>query len=262
MRALALAALALLAGAAPARGYAPLGYPGSTWGYAGRDLDGIDGNATQGHLTQGVDWLRLPRGWTLETFGGYAWRLRSRNRTYFDAHSPYAGAMVYRGGLSAGADYVWHRYPSLNETTGQPSLFAAWYARRPLRAAGRTAPLSSWGRLFCDLNGREGCGSMGWVQQGVDWFTLPGGVTFDTYAALRWRLRSKNETHYDAFGPALGVDLVRGPVDLSLEYAWRRYPSLEDWSAGPQVALTWYFDWELKPFEAGTEKRRSAWLTD
>ena len=250
-----LLALGVLLCAQNASAYKPLAYPGWTWGYVGRDLSGIDGNVTQGNAAQGVDWARLPLGFTFETYGGYSWRARSKNRDYFDARGPFVGAIAYRKGLTLGADYSWQEYPRLDETTRSPSVFASWYYRRdasPFLGLPRwgerralAAPFSTWGRLQHDVEGNEGLGSLGWIQQGVDWTTLPGGVVLDTFAAFRWRARARNNQYYDAFGPAVGVDLVKGPVDLSVQYAWRRYPSLERWSSGPELALTWYFAWDL-----------------
>ena len=247
-----LAVIALLLAPAMAAAYEPLGYPGSTWGTLSRDFDGVEGSGSQGKVQQGVDWFKGPFGWTFDTFGGYSWMARTENQTYFNENGPYAGAMFSRGPVSFGADFHWERYPVLQQNVDDFETFILWYWKKVLgrpswgehRALG--APFSTWGRLQYDLNDVEGYGSMGWVQQGLDWFKLPGGVLFETFAAFRWRERSRNEQYYDMFGPAVGIDLIRGPLDLDVEYTWRRYPDIPQSVDGPQLVLTWYFDWDLK----------------
>lgn len=261
MRAVLLSALAALLAAAPAAAYRPLAYPGQAWGDASTDFRRFAGPGSMGFVQQGVDWAVLPGGLTLDTFAGVSWRTRDLNAAYFDANGPYAGAQVSRGPLSAGAEYAWQKYPLLGQTTHDVVLFGAWYGRKDLAPwtgapswRGHRAlavPASAWGRVEEDFNGIEGFGSQGWLEQGIDWTKLPGGAVLDTFAAFRWMQRSLNNQYYDALGPALGAHLVRGPLDLDLEYAWRRYPRLSQYQNGPQLILTWYFGWDL-----GTLSRR------
>lgn len=254
MRSFVLAALFCLP-AAGAAAYEPLGYPGSTWGTLSRDFDNIEGYGTLGDVEQGVDWLKLPGNLVFDTFGGYSWRARSQDQRYFNENGPYAGARLTLNDFSFGADYNWERFPVLRQTTDDFELFGTWYWRKSLGRpswGGRTAlaaPFSTWGRMQYALNNNiEGYGSMGWVQQGVDWFKLPGDVTFETFAAYRWRERSKNAQYYDLMGPAVGIDLIRGPVDLDFEYAWRHYPyTTPQYVNTAQIVLTWYLTWNLKP---------------
>ncbi|MBI3565739.1 MAG: hypothetical protein HY079_11125 [Elusimicrobia bacterium] len=198
---------------------------------------------------------RLPGGLTFDTFGGYAWRARDLNERYYNADGAYVGAQVSRGIFSAGAQYAWQRYPLLRQNADGAVLFGAWYARKDLAPWTGTpswrdhravaVPFSAWGRVERDFNGIEGFGSQGWIEQGVDWLTLPGGIVLDTFGAFRWQVRSLNDQYYDVYGPAAGVHLARGPFDLDLEYAWRKYPHLSRSQSGPQLSLTWYLDWDL-----------------
>ena len=251
MKRLALT-FALLACAAAARAYAPLGYPGSTWGTLSSDFGKVEGGGSQGKVEQGVDWFKAPFGWTFDTFGGYSWMARTRNQLFYNENGPYAGALFSRGPFNVGADYHWERFPVLRQSARDFEAFASWYYRKDLGrlsfrdSSALGAPFSTWGRLQYDLDNIVGYGSMGWVQQGVEWFELPGGVKFETFGAFRWRERSRNQQFYDMFGPAAGIDLIRGPIDVDVEYTMRRYPYIPQWANGAQVVLTWYFGWDLK----------------
>jgi hypothetical protein len=254
-RALAAAILILTASAVPARAWEPLAYPGSTWGNVGRDLSGFDGNFTSGFVQQGVDWFALPGKLVFDTYGGYSWRARTSNQQFFDVNGPYAGASLSRGPFKVGGEYAAQTYPLLDQTTHDYILYGSVYKSADLSPwtglpswdahKALAVPATVWARVEKDFNGIEGFGSIGWVEQGVDWTKLPGGVTFETFGAFRWILRSLNDQYYDEYGPALGVQLKRGPLDLDLEYAWRYYPHLREYQNGPQIFLTWYFDWDL-----------------
>jgi hypothetical protein len=103
-------------------------------------------------------------------------------------------------------------------------------------------PGSFWGTGTHDFNDVEGLGTQGVLAQGVQWFTLPGGVRFSTYAAYSWRFRSHNQDYYDAHGPALGAEFSWKFFNLGLDYEWQRYP-LPSPGADYQNAvyyLTWY----------------------
>jgi hypothetical protein len=250
------AALAVAAAAAPALAYEPLAYPGSTWGNVSRDFSGFSGYGTQGYVQQGVDWFALPQNVVFDTYVGYGWRDRSNNQHYFNEYGPYAGASLAKGPFKVGGEFAAQTYPPLDETTHDFDVYGSMYWRKDLSpwtglppwGSGRAlaVPFSVWGRVEKDFNGIEGVGSMGWVEQGVDWTKLPGGITFETFGAFRWMLRSLNDQYYDEYGPAAGVQFKRGPLDLDLEYAWRYYPHLQSYQNGPQLTLTWYFDWDLK----------------
>lgn len=113
---------------------------------------------------------------------------------------------------------------------------AAWAAAyAPLGYHG-----STWGNLSRDLDGLEGNGSMGNVRQGVDWAKLPGGVTFNTFGAYRWRMRSALRPYYNATGPGLGFDFSRGPLSLGMDFSWVRYPELDRDTRDFSLYGLWY----------------------
>ena len=256
MNRLVLAVAALILAAASARAWQPLGYPGSTWGDVGRDFSGFSGNGTMGYVQQGVDWFAFPGRVVFDTYGGYGWRERTNNQQYFDEDGPYAGASLSRGPFKLGGEYAVQHYPRLGgEVTHDFLAYGAFYGSRDLSpwtglprwGASRAlaVPLGLWTRVEEDSNGIEGFGGMGWVEQGVDWTKLPGGVVFETFASFRWMLRQLNDQYYDDYGPTLGVQFKRGVLDLDVEYAWRYYPHLRTYQNGPQATLTWYIDWDL-----------------
>ena len=241
-------------GTAPAKTAAgtKLGYPGSTWGELSRDLDGLEGNATMGSVRQGIDWVKLPGGFVLNTFGVYRWRMRSELRPFFNAHGPGAGFNVSRGPLELGMDFSWIRYPELHRDTRDFAVYGIWFKKwdlgprlgSPSMVLG--LPLSTWGRMDYDVEKVEGGGSQGWVRQGIDWFKV-FGATFDTFGEYRWRLRSENKRFYNVHGPAVGARLQRAPFDLALSYAWRTYPQLQRITRNLELSLSWFFGWDLKP---------------
>lgn len=242
--------------AASAAAYAPLGYPGSTWGNLSRDLDGLEGNGTMGNVRQGVDWAKLPGDVTFNTYGAYRWRFRSELRPFYNAAGPGVGFDFSRGALSLGMDFSWIRYPELGRDTRDYSLYGAWYKRWDLARwtgkpswGGRSAlavPFSTWGRIDYDAEDVEGAGSQGWVQQGVDWLKVRG-VVFNTFASYSWRLRSENKKFYNTHGPAVGAQLQKGPFNLVLDYSWRTYPQLDRFTRSVGLTLSWYYGWNLKP---------------
>ncbi|MBI4060746.1 MAG: hypothetical protein HY403_04880 [Elusimicrobia bacterium] len=247
-----LAMMSLLA--APASAYAPLGYPGAIWGNASRDFSGFEGWGVQSWIKQGVTWTMLPGEMPLQTFAYYRVRSRTQNRPYFDAHGPALSAEISKDFLSLGTDFHWQRYPELGLREDHHELFAAWYKRVDLARGHKPAlfggpllgvPLSTWGRLTRDLDGIEGNGTQGWVQQGVDIIRLPGAVLVTPFAAYRWRLRSENRRYFNVHGPAAGLEFGRGPMQLGLEQAWRYYPELKRTERAIQAYLTWFYEWDL-----------------
>ena len=107
-------------------------------------------------------------------------------------------------------------------------------------------PGSTWDAFTHDFDSLVGSGAQGYVNQGIDWTTLPGGITFNTFAEFRYRLRTDNNDFYNAYGPALGIELRRPIFKLGADYYWERFPGLDETDAKFQVYLTWYYDWDLK----------------
>ena len=252
-----LTALLLLPQFCPGRAqaYSPVGYPGSTYGNASQNFDGLEGAGTQGWVRQGVTWLEV-KGLDLNTYADYSWRVRTKNKTYYNVYGPGLIAALEKGPFSLGLEYTWLRYPEIPDTTRNASLFGIWYYSIDVyRLAGKIGPaqlvplalpLTSWGRLDYDLHGAEGSGSQGWIKQGVDWFSLGRGWTLNTYAAYNWRLRTKNRTYYDALGPSLGINCFNSGINVGLEYLWQRFPQLYTTTRTLNLYLTWFYEWNLK----------------
>jgi hypothetical protein len=235
----------------------PEAMPGSVWGTATKDFNDIEGWGTIGNLTQGVKWATLPADIAFTTYASYRWRLRSRNKLYYDAHGPALGVEFSRDAFSFGGDYEWQKYPGLDYTTNNFALYLSWYKRIDFLKGedGHASlfglpvlgfPTTTWGKVYHDFDHLEGTGTLGWVSQAVEWFSLPGDVVFRTLAIYRWRFRSKNEQYFDAHGPGLGIELGHKTVDLGLEYSWQRYPKLNTSTNDWHLYLTWYFGWDLK----------------
>ncbi len=61
-------------------------------------------------------------------------------------------------------------------------------------------PGSTWGQLSYDADRLVGAGTMGYVNQWIDWAKLPGGIMVNTFAEFRYRLRSENREFYNDYG--------------------------------------------------------------
>jgi len=107
-------------------------------------------------------------------------------------------------------------------------------------------PGSTWGQTHYEGEGLTGPGALGWVNQGIDWTTLPGGVVFNTYAEYRFRLRTENKEFYNGYGPVLGLEFKKSIFSLGVDYYWERFPELSENSNRLQYYLTWYYSWDLK----------------
>ena len=65
-------------------------------------------------------------------------------------------------------------------------------------------------------------------------------------AEFRYRLRGGNKTFYNAYGPALGLELRKWSFHLGMDYYWQRFPELDESSNRLRYYLSWYYDWDLK----------------
>jgi hypothetical protein len=238
--------------ASNAAAWAPIAYPLTNWGEMTSDFNKVQGYESLGWVQQGVDWFKAPGDLTFDTFGGYYWMQRTLNQTYFDENAPYVGAMFSRGSWSVGGQYYWETFPALGQYTGDFQPFITWYKvidlGKPswLSKKALDAPFSTWGRLEHDSTAIQGYTTMGWFQQGIDWFKLPGGIVFDTFGAFRWMERSRDQQYFDEVDPAVGFAFIRGSVYLNIEYDWERYPDIPETVEGPQIYLSWYFSYDLK----------------
>jgi hypothetical protein len=102
---------------------------------------------------------------------------------------------------------------------------------------------STWGTVLYNF-GHEDLQSIGNLSQGIDWFERRG-YRFTTYAALRWRYQSNDGAFFNAWGPAVGAAIKRGPVRLGTEYYWERTQTSPDVNNRALVFVDWYYDWDL-----------------
>ncbi len=107
-------------------------------------------------------------------------------------------------------------------------------------------PGSVWGQASYERADIAGPGVLGFVNQGIDWITIPGDLTVNTFAELRYRFRENNKEFFNAYGPAVGLELRRSPFHLGVSYYWERYPEVQETSNRVQFYLSWYYDWDLK----------------
>jgi len=87
---------------------------------------------------------------------------------------------------------------------------------------------------------------MGHFKQGIDWMTLPGDFTLNTFVELRYRFRTKNKRFYNVFGEAIGVQLKRRHFNIGINYLWERFPNLPEDRNNVQFYLNWYYGWDLE----------------
>jgi len=145
----------------------------------------------------------------------------------------------------------------MSRTEGKRALAAAWLICAgaillsclfaPAAASAIEGyPGSSWGLVSYDVDSLVGSGAMGWVNQGIDWVKLPGGLMLNTFTEFRYRFRTDNAQYYNAYGPAVGLELRKSPFHLGIDYYWERYPELGQNDNKFQFYLTYYFEWDLK----------------
>ena len=107
-------------------------------------------------------------------------------------------------------------------------------------------PGSSWGEISYDDDRLVGGGAIGHINQGIDWITLPGDFTLNTFVEFRYRFRSENKRFYNVFGEAIGVQLKKRYFDIGINYLWERFPNLVGNSNNVQYYLNWYYGWDLE----------------
>lgn len=106
-------------------------------------------------------------------------------------------------------------------------------------------PGATWGRLHSEIDGLNGNGATGFINQGIDWVDLYG-VRFNTFLEYRYRLRTKNEEFYNAAGPAVGFALKKKEIRIGADYFWERFTDLDRTDRKATVFIEWYVDWDLK----------------
>jgi hypothetical protein len=237
------------------------GLPGSTWGNATDSFHGYAPSTGWSEMTwinQGIDWFTLPGGITVNTYGEYRYRHRIQNKQYYDAQGPALGLEFKWTYFRLGTDYYWEKLPSwpggVERSNNREYYLTGYYAWDLNKATGLNTskiggfPGGVWFNATYDAKGLTGSGFMGWINQGIDWATLPGGIVFNTFAEYRFRERTKQFEYYDAQGPAAGITFRKSVFTLGLDYYWETDPELHgDRNYGYyELFLTWYIDWDLK----------------
>lgn len=105
-------------------------------------------------------------------------------------------------------------------------------------------PGSTWWLLSDDINQGTGTGAIGYINQGVDWFDLPGEITFNTFAEYRYRSRANDRRYFDTSGPAVGVELKKSFLRLRMEYNWEKFADSSEEKENRRTYLIWYYDWK------------------
>lgn len=237
---------------------APLGLPGTSWGEVTRDMSDVDGTGTQGRVTQGVRWAR----WgdvKFETPASYRWRARTRDQRFYDSNGPGIGGLLTWKDLNLGVERSWQRFPVLGRTEEDFQIYLSGFHRWDLAKVWRVKrlgplpilglPLSLWANLAHDLNDVEGDSAQGSLVQAVDWVKL-GPATLSTFAAFRWRIRSRNTRFFNAYGPEAGLKADVGPFTLGGRYVWRTYRERDLFVRNWELFLNWYFRWDLRDLAA------------
>lgn len=236
----------------PAETLAIEGLPGSTWGLVNDDYDknGLTGSGAMGFVNQGINWFVLPGGAILNTYVEYRYRGRDKEKLYYNSYGPALGLELRKSYFTAGIDYYRERFPELKETSNSRSLYGTWYYDWQLERATRRYPTldfpgSSWGRVQYDLGGLTGSGAMGFINQGIDWFTFSGGIVVNTFVEYRYRGRTKERSFFNANGPAVGLELRKAFLRFGISHYWERFPVLNQSSNTAQLYVTWYYNWDL-----------------
>ena len=249
--------MALLLCAAPkAYAFEIEGYPGSIWGSAAYDDDKLNGSnwSEMGFINQGVQWLTLPTKAHLVTYAEYRRRARTYHPEYFDTGGPVVGAELRWDYLTIGTDYYWEQLVGASSSREQyyATVYYTWSLADKLSWA-EALPGTVWAQATLDNDNYNGSSMMGFVNQGIQWVTLPGNIPFITYVEYRYRTRNKNRGYYDTNGPAAGFEFRKSYFSLGADYYWVR--ELDGPQANPvwyqnshwQVYLTLFMSWDLKP---------------
>lgn len=231
-------------------------YPGSIWGSLSYDADKRNGanSAGMGFANQGIQWLTIPTNARLVTYAEYRRRARTYKPEYFDTGGPAVGVELRWDYLTVGVDYYWERLVGAisNREQYYATFYYTWSLANELSWA-EGLPGAVWLQATYDKDDYSGSGMMGFVNQGIQWVTLPGDIPFITYVEYRHRTRSKNQGYYDTKGPAAGFEFRKSYFTVGADYYWLREldgPETNTvWAANShwQVYLTFFASWDLKP---------------
>jgi hypothetical protein len=237
------------------------GLPGSTWGTVTDSFHGKGlslGEGGMGWINQGIDWVTLPGGITFDTYAEYRYRHRAQNKQYYDSWGPALGLEFKVSFLRLGIDYYWQKYPywpgGVQRSNNREFYLTGYYQWDLNKSTGLNTskivgfPGAIWFDLTYDAKGLTGSGGQGWINQGIDWVTLPGGIIFNTFGEYRYRERTKQFQYFDAQGPAVGFEFKKSAFTLGMDYYWESDPELQGVRKFGyyELFLTWYIDWDLK----------------
>lgn len=233
------------------------GLSGSSYGSVVQDLVGSTGLAVSASIQQGIDWFKLPGDITVSTYGEYKYSTRTSEKRYFDASGYGVGVEFKKSDFKLGAEYFWDTFTQQDQTKVTELLYFSWFRDWTKRIwsddeEGSWLKMdalsgSTYGKATHDFAGLTGTSISGYINEGIDWFTLPGAVIFNTYAEYRASFRTKDSRYYNAHGPAVGFEFQKKPFTLGTNCFWQMYPErgIVDRQVG--VYLRWYYDWDLKP---------------
>ena len=104
---------------------------------------------------------------------------------------------------------------------------------------------STWGELTYESGATvSGPSAQGYIKQGIDWVSI-NHYKLDTFASLHYRFRTDNNDYYNTFGPALGVEIQKGPFNLGVQYFWERFTELHRSDDQVQFFINWWHGWVL-----------------
>lgn len=237
----------------PSQSKAIEGLPGANWVFLSHDIHGLTGSGGMGWIEQGIDWVELPAHIMFNTYVQYSLRDRTKEEAYYDVRGPSIGLKFKKSYFDLGVNYYWLEYPELEGNDSDEEGFEAtfsWYYWKDLKAKdsdfiAEGFPLSTWGKLSHDGNGLTGSSAMGWIQQGIDWFTLPGNIVVDTYVKYSYRARTKEEEYFNAQGPSVGLEFTKSYFKAGISYYWEDYPELDERQDTAQYYFGWYYYWDL-----------------
>jgi hypothetical protein len=256
-----LTALFFCFGASPVCAYEIEALPGALWGSAGYDNDDFSGSGVLGFINQGIQWVTLPGDVAVVTYAEYRHRSRTKNPLYYDAGGPAVGLELTKDFMRAGVNYYWERFPVLAVTSNRAQAYVGWYiywnANKDKKLGSLDMPGSSWATLSYDNDDYSGSGVLGFINQGVTLYTLPGGIPMTAFAEYRHKSRSKNQQYYDSGGPAVGLEFQKGIFSWGAAYYWEHLPFINENSNRAQLYLTVYTGWDLKKLSSTGDKRPS-----
>lgn len=101
--------------------------PGSAWGYASYNINGINGSGLMGFLRQGIGLYTFPWETRSQVYAELRYRGRTKNRIYYDAEGIALGVELQHGSINWGVDYYWERFPVLHQHSYRWQYYIGWF---------------------------------------------------------------------------------------------------------------------------------------